>query len=194
VAGRGRRQGCCDGAWEDCQGVRPEKLTWPIPQSLVAGHALAPPCSTLRHPGALACRRWGIAPHVRGRACGRQPATAGLLHACVLPCSHAAKQPRRAKAAVGKHARLISWACPPSGPCTSHSHHASLAGLPQALKEHQWEGVRFVWDSLVVDFEGDDDLAGGCILAHHMGLGKVCGLAGRLCSRYMMHHKALMAP
>ena len=35
-----------------------------------------------------------------------------------------------------------------------------------------------MWDSLVVDFAEDADLAGGCILAHHMGLGKVgwdCG-------------------
>lgn len=30
-----------------------------------------------------------------------------------------------------------------------------------------------MWSSLVVDFESDEDLEGGCILAHHMGLGKV---------------------
>ncbi|KAL0036516.1 hypothetical protein WJX77_010974 [Trebouxia sp. C0004] len=44
------------------------------------------------------------------------------------------------------------------------------------LKPHQWTGVRFLWTNIVLDFEDPDNKsqedAGGCILAHSMGLGK----------------------
>ncbi|KAL0037316.1 hypothetical protein WJX79_001658 [Trebouxia sp. C0005] len=41
------------------------------------------------------------------------------------------------------------------------------------LKPHQWAGVTFLWTNIVLDFEDpDDEDAGGCILAHSMGLGK----------------------
>jgi len=46
--------------------------------------------------------------------------------------------------------------------------------LSDKLKEHQVEGIRFMWDNLVVSLEdfSTDDSGLGAILAHSMGLGK----------------------
>jgi hypothetical protein len=41
--------------------------------------------------------------------------------------------------------------------------------LVKHLKAHQRDGVHFIWNSCFSDC--DDSEAGGCILAHHMGLG-----------------------
>mmetsp|Transcript_666 Transcript_666/g.1634 ORF Transcript_666/g.1634 Transcript_666/m.1634 type:complete len:1138 (+) Transcript_666:201-3614(+) len=55
-----------------------------------------------------------------------------------------------------------------------------LATVASKLKSYQWDGVRFIWENLVQEHEAwegagaqdDDDVPGGCVLAHSMGLGK----------------------
>jgi transcriptional regulator ATRX len=46
--------------------------------------------------------------------------------------------------------------------------------LSEKLKEHQIEGLRFIWDNLVQTLEdfSVDNVGTGAILAHSMGLGK----------------------
>lgn len=49
--------------------------------------------------------------------------------------------------------------------------------LVSDLKPHQKEGVEFIWKNCFSDFVGGDESeVGGCILAHHMGLGKFISL------------------
>ncbi|EFN53209.1 hypothetical protein CHLNCDRAFT_137064 [Chlorella variabilis] len=59
------------------------------------------------------------------------------------------------------------------------------------LKQHQREGIQFIWDALVTDFLDDSqDLAGGCLLAHHMGLGKTLQTVTFLASFSMVQPEA----
>lgn len=46
--------------------------------------------------------------------------------------------------------------------------------IAEKLKQHQIEGVRFLWESCFVslhNFQNPSENSGGCILAHCMGLG-----------------------
>jgi SNF2 family DNA or RNA helicase len=40
--------------------------------------------------------------------------------------------------------------------------------LKDVLKKHQVEGIEFMWRNCF-----EDEISGGCVLAHNMGLGKV---------------------
>lgn len=47
------------------------------------------------------------------------------------------------------------------------------SGLAQVLKSYQIEGVKFMWNACFESIKTlSQDIGGGCILAHCMGLGK----------------------
>jgi SNF2 family DNA or RNA helicase len=54
--------------------------------------------------------------------------------------------------------------------------------LAKRLKPHQIDGIRFIWQNLIVDISKlrDPDHGGlGCVLAHSMGLGKTIQVGTR---------------
>uniref|UniRef100_A0A7S1X3P6 Uncharacterized protein n=1 Tax=Tetraselmis chuii TaxID=63592 RepID=A0A7S1X3P6_9CHLO len=98
----------------------------------------------------------------------------------------AALEEKKAKAAKLKdQGRIIAQSCqtpvnaPGDGvPLFDNMENSPLvlSSLASHFKMHQWDGIRFIWENLVMEHDGvagkEDESVGGCILAHSMGLGK----------------------